>query len=270
MPQPILFSLVALISLLPALLAAGSPGRREFEGRQRLLVLVAAVGSLLGFLGPLLATAGWPAGFSVALWLSLSVTLTVLLLLSFRWSGLLDLSPLLMPYLFLLGLLATVWSGTAQAHRLQGAFDGLFLLHVLLSLLTYAATTLAAVAGVAVLLQQAALKSKRPTRLTRRLPALAEGEAFQVGFLKIAETVLGVGIVTGIAIRLMHNQPLIEPDHKTLLSLAAFALIGLLLLVQTRSGLRGQRAARLALGAYLLLTLSYPGVKFVTDVLLAS
>jgi ABC-type uncharacterized transport system permease subunit len=175
-----------------------------------------------------------------------------------------------MPYLFLLGLLATVWSGTAQAHRLQGAFDGLFLLHVLLSLLTYAATTLAAVAGVAVLLQQAALKSKRPTRLTRRLPALAEGEAFQVGFLKIAETVLGVGIVTGIAIRLMHNQPLIEPDHKTLLSLAAFALIGLLLLVQTRSGLRGQRAARLALGAYLLLTLSYPGVKFVTDVLLAS
>jgi ABC-type uncharacterized transport system permease subunit len=36
-----------------------------------------------------------------------------------------------------------------------------------------------------------------------------------------------------------------------------------------RSGLRGRRAARVVLVAYLLLTLAYPGVKFVTDVLLS-
>jgi ABC-type uncharacterized transport system permease subunit len=33
-------------------------------------------------------------------------------------------------------------------------------------------------------------------------------------------------------------------------------------------GIRGKRVARLALLAYLLLTLAYPGVKFVTDVLM--
>ena len=45
--------------------------------------------------------------------------------------------------------------------------------------------------------------------------------------------------------------------------------IGGLLLVHYRTGLRGRRAARWVLVAYLLLTLAYVGVKFVTDVLLA-
>jgi 2C-methyl-D-erythritol 2,4-cyclodiphosphate synthase len=57
-------------------------------------------------------------------------------------------------------------------------------------------------------------------------------------------------------------------DHKTVLSLLAFAIIGALLVLQFRSGLRGRRAARLVLAAYLLLTLAYPGVKLVTDVLI--
>jgi ABC-type uncharacterized transport system permease subunit len=60
-----------------------------------------------------------------------------------------------------------------------------------------------------------------------------------------------------------------EFSHKTLLSILAFAVIGLLLILHQRTGLRGQRAGRLILVAYLLLTLAYPGVKFVTDVLMA-
>jgi ABC-type uncharacterized transport system permease subunit len=42
----------------------------------------------------------------------------------------------------------------------------------------------------------------------------------------------------------------------------------MLLILHHYSGLRGRRAARLVLLAYLLLTLAYPGVKFVTDILL--
>jgi ABC-type uncharacterized transport system permease subunit len=42
-----------------------------------------------------------------------------------------------------------------------------------------------------------------------------------------------------------------------------------LLVAHYRSGMRGRRAARVVLLAYLLLTLGYPGVKFVTDVLMA-
>jgi ABC-type uncharacterized transport system permease subunit len=58
-------------------------------------------------------------------------------------------------------------------------------------------------------------------------------------------------------------------SHKTLLTMLAFLLIAGLLVLHNRTGVRGRRAARLVLLAYLLLTLGYPGVKFVTDVLMA-
>ena len=58
-------------------------------------------------------------------------------------------------------------------------------------------------------------------------------------------------------------------DHKTILTIATFVVIGALLIAHFRSGIRGRRAARIVLVAYLLLTLGYPGVKFVTEVLLA-
>ena len=58
-------------------------------------------------------------------------------------------------------------------------------------------------------------------------------------------------------------------DHKTVLTVSAFVVIGALLIAHFRTGMRGRAAARLVLVAYLLLTLGYPGVKFVTDVLLA-
>ena len=58
-------------------------------------------------------------------------------------------------------------------------------------------------------------------------------------------------------------------DHKTILTVTAFLVIGGLLIAQRVSGVRGRLAARFVLLAYLLLTLGYPGVKFVTDILLA-
>jgi ABC-type uncharacterized transport system permease subunit len=86
--------------------------------------------------------------------------------------------------------------------------------------------------------------------------------------LSVAELVLGAGIVTGMALQYFESGRLLAFDHKTVLSLLAFAVIGLLLILRLKSGLRGRRAARLALAAYLLLTLAYPGVKLVTDVLI--
>jgi len=72
-----------------------------------------------------------------------------------------------------------------------------------------------------------------------------------------------------MAVRYFATGTLLEVDHKTLFSLLTFAVIGLLLVARYRQGLRGRRAARLVLLAYLLLTLAYPGVKFATEILLA-
>ncbi len=54
---------------------------------------------------------------------------------------------------------------------------------------------------------------------------------------------------------------------KTIVSPLLALVIGLLV-AHRRSGLRGRRAARLVLVAYILLSLAYLGVKFVTDVLI--
>ena len=77
-----------------------------------------------------------------------------------------------------------------------------------------------------------------------------------------------LGIVTGIAQAYVAGGSLFALDHKTLFALLAFIVIAALLALRRHSGLRGRAVARFALIAYLCLTMAYPGVKFVTDVLL--
>jgi ABC-type uncharacterized transport system permease subunit len=80
--------------------------------------------------------------------------------------------------------------------------------------------------------------------------------------------ILGLGILTGVATEYLATGQLFVLTHKTLFALLAFLVILVLLAMHLRTGLRGRRAARLLLVAYLLLFLAYPGVKFVTDVLI--
>jgi ABC-type uncharacterized transport system permease subunit len=125
------------------------------------------------------------------------------------------------------------------------------------------------VAGLAGFLQDRAIKGKRTNRLVRLMPSIADSEALQVRLLAICAVVMGLGVITGMAIQYFTSAVLLVFDHKTLLSLATLAVIVGLLVAHWRSGVRGRRAARLVLLAYLLLTLGYPGVKFVTDILMA-
>jgi hypothetical protein len=81
--------------------------------------------------------------------------------------------------------------------------------------------------------------------------------------------VLALGLVTGMALQYGETGSLLVLDHKTVLTITAFVVIGALLFAHFKTGLRGRKAARIVLLAYLLLTLGYPGVKFVTDVIMA-
>ena len=188
--------------------------------------------------------------------------------LSAATSNVWRLAPLLLPYLLLVGALATLSQGTDEPTQSGGAPSVWIELHIAVSVVTYALLTLAAVASLAAFLQERALKAKRPTPLTRFLPPAAVSERFQVRLLAASELVLGFGLLTGMAVLYYEYGSPLRLDHKTLFSLATFAVIGGLLLVHVRTGMRGRTAARLVLIAYLLLTLAYPGVKFVSDVLL--
>lgn len=266
MLNSVVFNLAALASLVPAALV---PLRRG-GGRDSLfwLVLALAVAGPALWSGALLGD-NWHTNLSAALWVSIAVSMALFAVLTLTTAQAWRLTPLLLPYLLLLGGFGTIFSqhderplvGTAPAVWLE--------LHIVVSVVTYGLSTMAAVAVLAAFLQERALKTKRPNGLTRLLPSVVDSERLSFKLLVASEVVLGLGLISGMATLYFETGSLLKLDHKILLSLLTFAVIGGLLLAQRLYGLRGRLAARFVLLAYLLLTLAYPGVKFVTEVLLS-
>ena len=261
-----LFNLAALAALIPASLVhlRGHGGR---DGVYWSVLVVAVVGSLSWAVAQL--GDSWHTGLSLATWVAISASLVVFLAVTLLTTQAWRLTPLLLPYLILLGIIATVWS-QAPEKPLPSAVPWAWMgVHIGLSILTFALLTIAAVAGLAVVLQERALKRKRLSGLTKILPSITDGEALQLRLLAAGETVLGAGLLTGLATRYMSDANIFAIDHKTFLSTLCFIVIAILLVAHRRVGVRGRRAGSYTLVAYLLLTLAYLGVKFVTDVLIS-
>lgn len=265
MSNSLIFSLAALAALIPVTLAVWRPEARRDT---RFWIL-----SAVAFAGPLAwvvvnSGAGWHTGLAATLWVSILVSLGLFILLAALTREAWRLSPLLLPYLIILAAIAIIWGQAPEQRLSEGAPAGWVALHIALSVLTYGLLTLAAIAGFAVVLRERAMKAKRRGMVSGLLPSVADAESLQVRLLGASETVLGLGVLTGMATQYLESGSVLVFDHKTLLTLGAFVLIGGLLLAHHRTGLRGQRAARLVLVGYLLVTLGYPGVKFVRDILL--
>ncbi len=266
MLRGMLFNVAALVALVPAALVH-LRGRGERDIVFWAVLGVAAAGAL-SWASALFAD-GWNTGLSAALWASVSASLVVFIVVAAMSATAWRLTPLLLPYLVMLAVVATVWAQAPVRPLPEAVPPAWLVVHIVASVLTYALLTIAAVASLAVVLQERALKRKRPVGLTRMLPSVADSEDIQLRLLVAGEVVLGAGLLSGVATQYVETGRLIDLDHKTLFALLAFAVIGLLLIAHKRTGVRGRRAARFVLLAYLLLTLAYPGVKFVTDVLLA-
>ncbi|MEQ8357278.1 MAG: cytochrome c biogenesis protein CcsA [Kiloniellaceae bacterium] len=260
-------SLSALAALLPATLLPFMRHAARADALFWLLLGAALAGSAA--LSIVSLGAQWQTGLSATLWLAVAVALGLFGLLVMLVREAARLAPLLLPYLLVLGALATGLGPLSAAGPLLASPDGWLMAHIAVSVATYGLCTIAAVASSAVFVQERALKRRTPNAFTRMLPSVADAERLEVRLLAASEFILGLGIVTGISELYVTSGAFFTLSHKTLLSVAAFAVIGLLLFLHYRSGLRGRRAARIVLVAYLLLTLAYPGVKFVTSVLLA-
>ncbi len=264
MTDSLMLNLSALIALIPA---AVLPLRRERPDLVFWAVVAAAVAGPAAY-GLVRLGGAWQTGLSTALWVSIAASMAIFAVLAAVGREAWRLRPLLLPYLLLLGVLAAMWSQVPARAGLAAAPDAWLSVHIALSVAAYGFCTLAAVAAAAVFLQERAVKRKRPTALTRGLPSISDATALQVRLLGLAEAVLALGIAAGMAKQYLGSGRLLVFDHKTLLSILAFVVIAVILLLHQRTGLRGQLAGRLILLAYLLLTLAYPGVKFVTDVLI--
>ena len=265
MTTALLHNLAALLSLVPVTIAVW----RGRAARDRLFWALTAV-ALAGPFGLVAVRFGaaWSSGLSEALWVTVLAGILLFAMISAVSKQTWRLAGLLFPYLILLGLIATIGDQTGDAGRATAVPSGWVLVHILVSVVTYGLLTLAAIAGLAVLLRERSMRAKRRDALSDLLPSVADSERLQVRLLVASEAVLGIDVLIGMGIQFSNSGQLLAFDHKTLLTLGGFLLIGVLLFAHFRSGLRGRRAARLFLVGYLLITLGYPGVKFVRDVLL--
>jgi ABC-type uncharacterized transport system permease subunit len=265
MPLNIVLGLFALAALVPAALLTW----RRHDGRDTLywgVIGLAVAGPVVWTLAQL--GSDWHTGLSVTLWVTIAVSMLLFAGLAAVTEHAWRLTPLMLPYMVLLAAIAVMWQHAPERPLEVIAPVGWVRVHIAVSVLTYALCTIAAMAALAVLLQERALKAKRPGGPTRHLPSVADGELLQVRLLAASAVVLGLGLISGMAIQFFETGVLLRLGHKVLFSLIAFLVIVALLIAHRRSGVRGRRASRLLLVAYLFLTLAYPGVKFVTDVVM--
>ncbi len=255
----------ALLALVPAtLLPFRTVPRRDAV--YWVLLAVAAAGPIVWMAATF--APGWRTGLSGALIVTVAATLVIFAAIAASTREAWRLTPLLLPYLLLLGALALVWQHQPERAISRSAPNAWIDFHIVVSVIAYGLMTVGAVAGLAVVLQERALKSKRPGPLTRMLPSVADSEELQVRLLGASCLVLAIGILSGMTTEYLETGSLLTLTHKVAFTLLTFAVLAALLFAHYRTGLRGRRAARWVLVAWLLLTLAYPGVKFVTDVLL--
>jgi ABC-type uncharacterized transport system permease subunit len=260
----IAWNLAALLALVPVALL---PLRRN-AGRDMFFwaaLILAIAGPLAWALGQL--KGGWQTNLSADLWAGIAGSMAVFGLIAVLNRQAWRLTPLLVPYMILLGVLAALFA-FAPAEPLKESAPAAWLdLHILVSMATLAVLTVAATAALASFLQARALKIKRPTRLSRFLPAVSESERLFERLLILSEVVLGLGVASGMAMKRFDTGSAFTFDHKSLFSLISFVTIGLLLVGRRVCGVRGQIAARVVLLAYSFVILGYFGMKFVHQVL---
>ena len=267
MPENVILSLSAIIALVPSSLLALRRDHRP-DIVFWLVLMVAVAGPLILVLVTMAGS--WRTDLSTALWVTIAATMAIFAVIAVLAHETWRLAPLISAYMAALGIVATIWSQVPHQPMSSATTGGGWIgIHIGVSVGTYALVTLAAVAALAAFLQERALKNKRPTALSRLLPSVADCEGLEVRLLILGEIVLAIGLATGMALQYSETGTLLIIDHKTILTITAFVVIGGLLAAHFKTGLRGRQAARIVLLAYLLLTLGYPGVKFVTDVIMA-
>jgi ABC-type uncharacterized transport system permease subunit len=135
--------------------------------------------------------------------------------------------------------------------------------HVVLSLLSAGLLTLAAAHAGLLAAQERLLHGHRITPIARALPPLQTMERLLFQLIAIGFFLLSLTLLSGLwFIRDWLAQHL---AHKTVLSITAWLIFGVLLWGRLRYGWRGRTAVRWTLAGYATLLLAYFGSKLVLE-----
>lgn len=138
--------------------------------------------------------------------------------------------------------------------------------HVLLSVAAYGLLSVAAAQAVLLAVQERRLRRRRPTGLTRLLPPLEIMERLLFQMLASGFALLTLSLFSGLFfVEDLFAQHLV---HKTILSILAWLVFGVLVWGRYRFGWRGRTAIRWTLGGFVLLALAYFGSRMVLELIL--
>lgn len=139
-------------------------------------------------------------------------------------------------------------------------------LHIVVALLAFAVLAIAALVAVMLAAQERALRTHQVATLMRAFPPLTLVEALLFHLIAAGFILLTLTVLTGaLFIEDWFAQHLV---HKTVLTIAAWLVFGVLLFGRWRWGWRGRRAVRMALWGMALLLLGFLGSKFVREIVL--
>ncbi len=135
--------------------------------------------------------------------------------------------------------------------------------HILLSMGAAALLFAAAVTAVLLVILDRRLRTRRIANLSSALPPLDSLEKIMFRLIAAGFGLLTLALITGfVFVTNLFTQNLVQ---KTVLSLIAWLIFGVLLIGRLRFGWRGRSAVRWTLSGFGILAAAYFGVKFVLE-----
>jgi ABC-type uncharacterized transport system permease subunit len=135
--------------------------------------------------------------------------------------------------------------------------------HILISLLAYGLLTVGAIVAVYAIVQDRRLRAGKLSTVNQLFAPLETTEALLYGIAAAGFLALLLAVMTGfVFVEDLFAQHLV---HKTVLSLIALLLFGVLLAGRQFAGWRGRRAVSLYLWGFATLGLAYFGSRFVLE-----
>jgi ABC-type uncharacterized transport system permease subunit len=169
--------------------------------------------------------------------------------------------------LLLLAALAGLATGTGQpeaASELSWQAQG----HILISLFSYSLITVGAIVACYALIQDKRLRSAKLSSANQLFAPLETTERLLYGIAGAGFAGLLLAVVSGATF--VENLFAQHLAHKTVLSILALILFGILLLGRQFAGWRGKKAIYLYLGGFALLCLAYFGSRAILEYLIGA
>jgi ABC-type uncharacterized transport system permease subunit len=145
-----------------------------------------------------------------------------------------------------------------------GMRKGWLFVHIAMIFIGYAALFLSFAASLLYLLQESSLKSKKPSPILLRLPALEVIDQIGYRSLLLGFPFMTLGLVAGSIVAQATYGRLDFLDPKIFLSLLMWAVYMVMVFTRWNAGWRGRRAAYLATGAVVAAVIAWSANYFST------